>query len=130
MKLILPKGIGSWLNRLIVAVLATIPTVYLLWRIRDSAFIDGAMGNWFATMIGALVGYWYCPGIVQMAGRAGTESEETGRAGSHSKDSCIDQRRTHLQPRPATVEQGRSRWARQESGLCRWVERRALECSI
>jgi hypothetical protein len=56
MKLFLSKGIGTWLSRLIVAVLATIPTVYLLWRIRDPEFIDSAMGNWFATMIGALVG--------------------------------------------------------------------------
>lgn len=40
----------------IIIVLSLIPTIYFFQRITDSVFVDNAIGNWFATMIGALVG--------------------------------------------------------------------------
>ncbi len=39
---------------LICAIAAIIPTVYFFLRLSDSTFRDSAMGNWFATMIGAI----------------------------------------------------------------------------
>lgn len=54
------KGIKFWLLRLIIVavivIFAIIPTMYFFARIADPAFRDGAMANWFATMIGAIVG--------------------------------------------------------------------------
>ncbi|HRQ42639.1 MAG TPA: hypothetical protein PLD25_32400 [Chloroflexota bacterium] len=40
----------------VVAIAAAIPTLYFFWKLTDLDFIDSAMGNWFATMIGVLVG--------------------------------------------------------------------------
>ncbi len=50
------KNINRKLLWLFVAVLAIIPIGYFLIHWADSVFRDNAMGNWFATMIGALVG--------------------------------------------------------------------------
>jgi len=41
---------------LIIAVTAIIPTIYFFIRLSDSVFRDSAMGNLFATMVGALIG--------------------------------------------------------------------------
>jgi uncharacterized membrane protein len=41
---------------LIIGVLATIPIVYFLAHLADSAFMDSTMANWFATMVGVLIG--------------------------------------------------------------------------
>ena len=50
------KSLNPRLLWLIIAVSAITPIIYFFYRLSDSAFIDSAMGNWFATMIGALIG--------------------------------------------------------------------------
>ena len=48
--------LGLWLALLLIVVVALIPTVYTLRRAADSQFRDDFMSNWFATMIGVIVG--------------------------------------------------------------------------
>jgi hypothetical protein len=50
------KSISFWLSRLAIVIVAIIPTWYFLSHIADSQFLDNLMGNWFATMIGVIVG--------------------------------------------------------------------------
>ena len=42
---------------LLVALLAMVPIVYFLAHVNDPSFRNNAMGNWFATMIGAFIGF-------------------------------------------------------------------------
>jgi hypothetical protein len=44
------------LRWVLIGVLAIIPVTYLFFRIVDLPFRDSLMGNWFATMVGALAG--------------------------------------------------------------------------
>ena len=41
---------------ILIATLVLIPTIYFFVRLKDSTFTDSAMGNWFATMVGAVSG--------------------------------------------------------------------------
>lgn len=46
----------SYLIWLIIGILAVIPAAYFFTHLNDRAFVDSTLGNWFATMLGALVG--------------------------------------------------------------------------
>jgi hypothetical protein len=51
-----PAGIALWLVWIVTVVLAVIPIGYFLSHICDKAFVPSTMGNWFATVIGVVVG--------------------------------------------------------------------------
>lgn len=46
----------SFIFWLVIGIFAIVPTGYFFARIADKEFRDSAMGNWFATMVGAIVG--------------------------------------------------------------------------
>lgn len=54
------RGTVSWLLLfllwLVIAIVLLIPTVYFVNRFGDQAFLDGTLGNLFATMIGLIAG--------------------------------------------------------------------------
>jgi len=50
------KRVGYILAIIVLLALGTIPVAYAFWRINDIQFRDSFMGNWFATMIGVMVG--------------------------------------------------------------------------
>jgi hypothetical protein len=50
------KYIATFLIWFVILVLAVIPTTYFFYRVGDPIFADSAIGNWFATMVGALAG--------------------------------------------------------------------------
>lgn len=50
------KGLNPRFLWIIIALFAIIPTIYFFSHFTASAFRDNAMGNWFATMIGAFIG--------------------------------------------------------------------------
>ena len=50
------RSVMFWFLWLVIAVIAIIPVWYFFSHICDSSFLDSSMGNWFATMIGAIIG--------------------------------------------------------------------------
>lgn len=46
----------KWKNWVVIIALVIIPSVYFVLQLNDSLFVDSAMGNWFATMVGAISG--------------------------------------------------------------------------
>ena len=52
----MPRKYRTWLVWLPIVGVALIPTVFFFGHLGERAFVAATMGNWFATMVGVLVG--------------------------------------------------------------------------
>jgi predicted membrane-bound spermidine synthase len=56
--------------------LASVPALYFLYHVKDPTFRDAAMGNWFATAMGVIVGV---PVALWIARKQARQSEQSER---------------------------------------------------
>jgi hypothetical protein len=64
----------------VMILLAVIPAVFFFARLNDQAFLDSTMGNWFATMIGVVLGIPIALGLSRWQQRQQEQQERTARA--------------------------------------------------
>jgi hypothetical protein len=72
-----PTAPGSSFWKLVVGIAFVVPFLYFLSRAEDRGFLDGAMGNWFATVVGVAVGI---PVGLEVSRRQQAKAEESARA--------------------------------------------------
>jgi hypothetical protein len=61
---------------IIVVVLVLFPVGYFVWHWSDSSFRDGAIGNWFGTVVGVVVGIPVGMAVVRAQQKSHAESEQ------------------------------------------------------
>jgi hypothetical protein len=112
------KSLSSRLLWSIVAVSALVPIIYFIYRLSDLPFRDSAMGNWFATMIGALIGILFALEINRVQ-QAAQEKKECDLREKEERDRKVkilalikkelDYNRTALLARQPNKEEGAKR---------------------
>ncbi len=73
------KKLNSRLLWLIIVITAIVPTFYFFMRFRDPMFRDSAMGNLFATMVGAIIGIMIALEINRFQKEAQEQSESVSQ---------------------------------------------------
>lgn len=143
------KRFTSWLFWFSIAT-ALIPSIYFFYHLDDKQFLDSAMGNWFATIVGVIIGIPIALEINRRQQSEQEKREELSQAEERAKrkykvltlireelrfnqqilDQLIEQQKTHPGIRAITGLKDALWSALSNSGDLQWVDELDLLSSI